>query len=182
LDVEKKLREETIDSENVYSGNLVDVVKDTVRLPNGILTVRETVKHRGVVTMLPVIDEGLIMVRQFRHACGKTLLELPAGTLNPGETPDEAARRELVEETGYVPGRLKRLLHFYMSPGFCSEQVYLYLATDLSPAVQDLEADEVIHVVKVDVATALHLIERNEIEDAKSIAGILFFTKYLRHP
>ena len=93
--MEKKLREETIDSETVYSGNLVDVVKDIVRLPNGTLTVRETVKHRGVVTMLPVVDEAIIMVRQFRHACGKALLELPAGTLNQGETPDDAARREL---------------------------------------------------------------------------------------
>jgi ADP-ribose pyrophosphatase len=180
--VEKKLREETIESETVYSGTLVDVVKDTVRLPNGTLTVRETVKHRGVVTMLPVVDEAIIMVRQFRYACGKTLLELPAGTLNPGEIPEDAARRELVEETGYVPGQLKLLLQFYVSPGYCSEQVYLYLATDLSHAVQDLEADEVIRVVKVDLATALHLIERNEIEDAKSIAGILYLSKYLRDP
>ena len=178
--MEKKLREDTIASETVYSGNLVDVVEDTVRLPNGRLTVRETVKHRGVVTMIPVIDETVIMVHQFRHACGKTLLELPAGTLHPGESPDEGARRELVEETGYVPGHLQRILHFYVSPGYCSEQVYLYLATDLSPALQNLEADEVIHVVKVDVVTALQLIERNEIEDAKSIAGILYFTKYLR--
>lgn len=180
--MEKKLREDTITSETVYSGNLVDVVEDTVRLPNGTLTVRETVKHRGVVAMIPVIDETVIMVRQFRHACGKTLLELPAGTLHPGESPNKGAHRELVEETGYVPGRLKRILHFYVSPGHCSEQVYLYLATDLSPALQKLEADEVIHVVKVDVATALHMIERNEIEDAKSIAGILYLTKYLRNP
>ena len=122
------------------------------------------------------------MVRQYRHACGKTLLELPAGTLHPDEAPNEGARRELIEETGYVPGRLQRILHFYVSPGHCSEEVYLYLATDLSPALQNLEADEVIHVVKVDVATALHLIERNEIEDAKSIAGILYLTTYLRDP
>ena len=180
--MEKKLREDTITSEIVYSGNLVDVVEDTVRLPNGRLTVRETVKHRGVVAMIPVIDEAVIMGRQFRHACGKTLLELPAGTLYPGESPDEGARRELVEETGYVPGRLQRILQFYVSPGHCSEQVYLYLATDLSRAVQDLEADEVIHVVKVDVATILHMIERNEIEDAKSISGILYLAKYLRDP
>ncbi len=178
--MEKKLREDIIASKTKYSGNLVDVIEDTVRLPNGRLTVRETVKHRGVVAMIPVIDETVIMVRQYRHACGKTLLELPAGTLHPGESPDKGAHRELVEETGYVPRRLKRLLHFYVSPGHCSEQVYLYLATDLSPALQNLEADEVIHVVKVDVATALHLIERNEIEDAKSITGILYLTKYLR--
>jgi ADP-ribose pyrophosphatase len=177
--LEKKFREDIIDSETVYSGNLVDVVEDTVRLPSGTLAVRETVKHRGVVAMIPVIDKAVIMGRQFRHACGKTLLELPAGTLLPGEAPDEGARRELVEETGYVSGRLQRILHFYVSPGHCSEQVYLYLATDLSHTEQNLEADEFIHVVKVDMATALRLIERNEIEDAKSIAGILYLTKYL---
>jgi ADP-ribose pyrophosphatase len=180
--VEEKLREETLDSKTVYSGTLVNVVKDTVRLPNGTVTVRETVKHHGVVAMLPMVDEAIIMVRQFRHACGKTLLELPAGTLNAGEAPDEGARRELIEETGYVPGRLTRLLHFYVSPGHCSEEVDLYLATDLSPVGQALEADEVIHVVKVEVATALRLIARHEIEDAKSIAGILYYATYRRGP
>ena len=178
--MKEKLHEEIIDSEIVYSGNLVDVVKDTVRLPNGTLTVREIVKHRGVVTMLAIVNEAIIMVRQFRHACGKTLLELPAGTLNSGEFPDEAARRELIEETGYVPGQMKQLLRFYVSPGYCSERVYLYLATDLSKTVQDLEADEAIRVVKVTMDTALHMIERNEIEDAKSIVGILYLSKYLR--
>lgn len=120
--MKKKLHEEIIDSETLYSSNLVDVVKDTVRLPNGTLTVRETEKHRGVVTMLAVIEEAIIMVRQFRHACGKTPLKLPAGTLNLGEIPDDAARRELVEETGYVLGKMKRLLHFYVSSGYCSER------------------------------------------------------------
>jgi ADP-ribose pyrophosphatase len=120
--VKKKLHEEIIDSETLYSSNLVDVVKATVRLPNRTLTVRETEKHRGVVTMLAVIEEAIIMVRQFRYACGKTPLKLPVGTLNLGEIPDDAARRELVEETGYVPGKMKRLLHFYVSSGYCSER------------------------------------------------------------
>jgi ADP-ribose pyrophosphatase len=180
--VEKKLSEDTLNSKTVYSGNLVEVVEDTIHLPNGTLTVRETVKHRGVVAMIPVIDEAVITVRQFRYACGKTLLGFPGDSLNPGEAPDEGASQELIEETGYVSGRLKRVLHFYVFPGHCSEQVYLYLATNLSHSVQDFEADEDIRVVKVDIATALHLIERNEIEDAKSIAGILYLTKYLRDP
>lgn len=174
------LREELLASETVYAGDVVTLVKDTVRLPTGVVAVRETVKHRGVVAMLPILNETIIMVRQFRHACGKSLLELPAGTLNPGEDPDAAARRELIEETGYTPGRLTQLLHFYVSPGHCSEEVYLYVATDLSPAAQALEADEVIHVVRVEVTTALRMIEQQAMEDAKSIAGILYYTTYCR--
>jgi len=178
--VETTLREELLNSETVYAGDVVTLVKDTVRLPTGAVAMRETVKHRGVVAMLPLLDETIIMVRQFRHACGKPLLELPAGTLNPGEDPDAAARRELIEETGYAPGRLTRLLHFYVSPGHCSEEVYLYLATDLAPAAQALETDEIIHVVRVEVATALRLIEEQAMEDAKSIAGILYYATYCR--
>ncbi len=174
------LREELLASETVYAGDVVTLVKDTVRLPTGVVAVRETVKHRGVVAMLPILNEAIIMVRQFRHACGKSLLELPAGTLNPGEDPDAAARRELIEETGYTSGRLTQLLHFYVSPGHCSEEVYLYVATDLSPAAQALEADEVIHVVRVEVTTALRMIEQQAMEDAKSIAGILYYTTYCR--
>jgi ADP-ribose pyrophosphatase len=130
--------------------------------------------------MIAVIEEAIIMVRQFRHTCGKTPLKISAGTLNLEEIPDDAARRELVEEIGYVPGKTKRLLHFYVSPGSSSEQVYFYLATDLSHTVQDLEADKAIRVVKINLATFLHTIERSEIEDVKSIAGILYFSKYLQ--
>jgi ADP-ribose pyrophosphatase len=173
------LSEETIKTETIYSGQLLSVVKNTVRLPTGRLTVREVVKHRGVVAIIPVLGERLIMVRQFRQACGKILLELPAGTLRLGESPKEGACRELVEETGYVPHRLKKLLHCYVAPGSNTELVHIFLATDLSKTVQDVEDDEVIQVVNIDLSTALQMIERNEIEDAKSIAGILYFQTYL---
>lgn len=173
------LSEETIKTETLYSGNLLTVVKNTVRLPTGRLAVREVVKHRGVVAIIPILGERLVMVRQFRQACGKTLLELPAGTLRLGETPRECAYRELVEETGYVPRRLKRLLHCYVAPGSSTELVHIFVATDLSKTVQAVEDDEVIQVIEVDLSTALQMIERNEIEDAKSIAGILYFQTYL---
>lgn len=173
------MSEETIKTDTIYSGKLLNVVKDTVRLPTGRLTVREVVKHRGVVAIIPLLGERIVMVRQFRQACGKTLLELAAGTMRLGESPKECACRELVEETGYVPRRLKKLLQCYVAPGYSSELVHIFLATDLSKAVQDLEEDEFIRVVKIDLVTALQMIERNEIEDAKSIAGILYFKKYL---
>ncbi len=173
------LSEETIQTEPIYSGNLLAVVKHTVRLPTGRLAVREVVKHRGAVAIIPLLGERLVMVRQFRQACGKTLLELPAGTLRLGESPKECARRELVEETGYVPRRLKKLLHCYVAPGYSSELVHIFLATDLSKTAQNVEEDEVIQVVNIDLSTALQMIERNEIEDAKSIAGILYFQTYL---
>ena len=171
--------EETIKTETIYSGKLLNVVKDTVRLPTGRLTVREVVRHRGVVAIIPLLGEKIVMVRQFRQACGKPLIELPAGTMRLGENPKDCAYRELIEETGYVSRQLKRLLQCYVAPGYSSELVHIFLVTDLSKAVQDLEDDEFIRVVKLDLVTALRMIERNEIEDAKTIAGILFFQKYL---
>jgi ADP-ribose pyrophosphatase len=118
-------------------------------------------------------DETVALVRQYRHPAKSYLLEVPAGTLNAGEDPALGAARELEEELGFVPGKLELLSTFFVSPGFCSEKMWLYLATELTATAQHLDEDEVIEVVRVPLSQALQMTERREIEDAKTIIGLL---------
>ena len=162
-----------VDSTKVFSGRVFEVTVDTVR--EGDKTyVREVVHHRGSAVMVPAFDDGTIaLVRQYRHPAVKYLLELPAGTLNDKERPEEGAARELEEELGVVAGKLEKLCEFFVSPGFCEEKMWLYLATDLKPTKQRLEDDELIEVVRLPIDRALQMITDGEIEDAKTIIGLL---------
>jgi len=164
---------EFIDSKKIFSGRIFDVTVDTVR--EGDRTyVREVVHHRGSAVMVPAFDDGTIaMVRQYRHPAVKYLLELPAGTLDDKERPEEGAARELEEELGVVAGKLEKLCEFFVSPGFCEEKMWLYLATDLKETKQRLEDDELIEVVRLPIDQALQMITNGEIEDAKTIIGLL---------
>ena len=164
---------EFIDSKKIFSGRIFDVTVDTVR--EGDRTyVREVVHHRGSAVMVPAFDDGTIaMVRQYRHPAVKYLLELPAGTLDDKERPEEGAARELEEELGVVAGKLEKLCEFFVSPGFCEEKMWLYLATDLKETKQRLEYDELIEVVRLPIDQALQMITDGEIEDAKTIIGLL---------
>jgi ADP-ribose pyrophosphatase len=164
---------EFIDSKNIFSGRVFDVTVDTVR--EGDKTyVREVVHHPGSAVILPVFDDGNIaLVRQYRHPAVKYLLELPAGTLNQKERPEEGAARELEEELGLVAGKLEKLSEFFVSPGFCEEKMWLYLATDLTETKQRLEDDELIEVVRLPLSRALQMITEGEIEDAKTIIGLM---------
>ena len=164
---------EFIDSKKVFTGRVFDVTVDTVR--EGDQTyVREIVHHRGSAVMVPAFDDGTIaLVRQYRHPAVKFLLELPAGTLNEKERPEEGAARELEEELGVVAGKLEKLCEFFVSPGFCEEKMWLYLATDLKETKQRLEEDELIEVVRLPIDRALQMITDGEIEDAKTIIGLL---------
>jgi len=150
-----------------------------VKLPNGKLATHEIVKTCVAVAIVPLLDDKIIMVRQFWQACGKVLLEVPAGTLRSGENLEGCAGRELVEETGYVAGRLKRMFRCYVAPGYSSGIVYVYLATGLTQATQNGDGDEFVNVVRIDLATALQKIEGNEIEDAKSISWTLYLKQHL---
>jgi ADP-ribose pyrophosphatase len=124
--------------------------------------------------ILPAFDDGtLALVRQYRHPAVKYLLELPAGTLNDHEPPEVGAARELEEELGLVAGNLEKLSEFFVSPGFCEEKMWLYLATDLRQTAQRLEEDELIEVVRLPIDRALQMITDGEIEDAKTIIGLL---------
>ena len=162
-----------VDSTKVFSGRVFDVTVDTVR--EGDKTyVREVVHHRGSAVILPAFEDGTIaLVRQYRHPTVKYLLELPAGGLDDGERPEEAAARELEEELGLVAGKLEKLCEFFVSPGFCAEKMWLYLATDLTETAPRPEDDEVIEVVRLAIRRALQMITDGEIEDAKTIIGLM---------
>jgi len=164
---------EFIDSKKIFTGRVFDVTVDTIR--EGDQTyVREIVHHRGSAVMVPAFDDGTIaLVRQYRHPAVKFLLELPAGTLNEKEQPEAGAARELEEELGVVAGKLEKLCEFFVSPGFCEEKMWLYLATDLKETKQRLEEDELIEVVRLPIDRALQMITDGEIEDAKTIIGLL---------
>jgi ADP-ribose diphosphatase len=164
---------EFIDSKKIFEGRVFDVTVDTVR--EGEQTyVREIVHHRGSAVILPVFaDDTIALVKQYRHPAVKYLLELPAGTLNDREPPEVGAARELEEELGLVAGRLEKLSEFFISPGFLSEKMWLYLATDLRETQQRLEEDEAIEIVRLSIDRALQMITDNEIEDAKTIIGLL---------
>lgn len=164
---------EFIDSKKIFAGRVFDVTVDTVR-ERGQTYIREVVHHPGSAVILPEFDDGTIaLVRQYRHPAVKYLLELPAGTLNDQERPEDGAARELEEELGVRAGKLEKLSEFFVSPGFCEEKMWLYLATDLTACEQKLEDDEFIEIVRVSVDRALQMITDGEIEDAKTIIGLL---------
>lgn len=164
---------EFLDSKTIFSGRVFDVTVDTVR--EGDKTyVREVVHHPGSAVILPAFDDGTIaLVRQYRHPAVRYLLELPAGTLNEKERPEEGAARELEEELGLVAGSMEKLSEFFVSPGFCEEKMWLYLATDLTETQQRLEDDELLEVVRLPIDRALQMITDGDIEDAKTIIGLM---------
>jgi ADP-ribose pyrophosphatase len=164
---------QVIASEIVFHGKVFDVTTDTVREGEQVFK-RDVVRHRGSAAMVPVFSDGRIaLVRQYRHAAAKRLLEIPAGTIDAGEDAKSCAARELVEEMGLRAGRLERLCEFYVSPGFLSEKMYVYLATDLIETQAAPEEDENLEIVYVDYRRAVEMIAAGEIEDAKTIIGIM---------
>lgn len=165
--------ERRITSRTAYAGSVVTVRVDEVELPSGRRARREVVEHRGSVVMVPVTEGGdVLLVRQHRYAVGETLLEIPAGTLEPGEDPLEAAQRELAEEVGRRAARWEKLAQFYASPGYLTEEKHLYLATGLSEAAAEREEED-LAVEAVPLAQAGRLIADRVVRDAKSIVGLL---------
>ncbi len=162
-----------VESEEIYRGRIFDVTVDTVR--EGETTYkREVVHHPGSAVIIPMFADGTVaLVRQYRHPVVRYLLEACAGTLNKGERPEEGAARELEEELGVTAGQLEKLSEFYVSPGFCEEKMWVYLATDLVETKQQLDEDEVLDVVRLPFSQALEMITDGEIEDAKTIIGLM---------
>jgi ADP-ribose pyrophosphatase len=145
---------------------------DSVVKPNDKETTREVVEHVDCVVILPIDSKGnVLLVRQFRHAVGKELLELPAGSIDPGETPEQAAVRELREETGYKPGKLERLGGFYAAPGYCTEYLHFFRATQFEKSPLTAEDTDEIEVVPISPADVPGLVASGQICDAKTIAG-----------
>lgn len=168
------MRETLISSETIFSGRVVTLRLDTVRLADGSVTTREVVAHEGAVAIVPFLDpETVLMVRQYRRAVDQVLLEIPAGTREKGENPDECARRELVEETGYSAGTMTRLFEQFLAPGYSSERLIVYEAHDLQPGAQKLDSDERVELQPVPAHRVMEMIRSGEIRDAKTIAGLL---------
>jgi len=173
--------EKTIFSEVLNEGRSFSFKRDEVELPNGKKTFRDIVDHPGAVAIIPVLSDGrIVLVRQYRYAVRKSLLELPAGTLEEGESPVDCARRELREETSYDAGTMKKLLQCYMAPGYSSELIHVFLAGDLRKTDAQAEIDENIEVEPLELKDILRLIDENTIEDAKTICGIFALLRTTR--
>jgi ADP-ribose pyrophosphatase len=171
--------EETLSSRRVFEGWAVNLRVDRVKLPNGRETTREIVEHENCVAIVALDEaDNVLLVKQFRKPVEKDLLEIPAGGIDPGESPEDAVRREMREETGFLPQKVEKLGGFYSSPGFCTEYLHLYLAADLIEKPLKAEDTESITLVQVPLSQVKGLIASGTICDAKSIAGLLVFMEY----
>jgi ADP-ribose pyrophosphatase len=167
------MKPEIISTQTIYRGVIFDVTLDKIR-EGEIEYEREIVTHNGSAVIVPVFaDETVALVKQYRHAAGKYLWEIPAGSLEKEENPETGARRELEEEVGVTAGHIEKLIEFYVSPGFISEKMFVFLATDLTETAQNLEADELIEIEKFTFERVFEMIRNNEIEDAKTIVGLI---------
>lgn len=166
--------EELLESKYLYHGRILNLRVDTVRVPSGDSTIREVVEHPGAVVIVAVDSNGDVpMVRQYRHAVGRDLLELPAGTLEKDELPEAAAPRELKEETGYTAERWELVARFFSSPGILTEKMYLYLAQNLTRGTFTPMEDEDLHLELVPLHQAIEMARSGDLVDAKSMIGLL---------
>jgi ADP-ribose pyrophosphatase len=173
------LQEKTLSRKHIYSGKIIDLYVEDVELPNGKTSKREIIKHPGAVAVIAVNDEGkIIMVRQYRKALERALVEIPAGKLEKGEKPLNTAKRELEEETGYTCQNLTHIISFYTSPGFADELVHLYMAEGLEKMNEEscLDEDEFVEVLEVTLEQANKMIEQKEIFDAKTAYAVQYLT------
>ena len=167
--------------ELIYHGQRIDLVLRPIQLPSGNTRRREVVLHPGAVIVLPLLDDGrVVLIRNRRWALREVLLELPAGTLERGESPINCAGRELLEETGYLAARIRPLLSFYTSPGILSEKMHAFVAEGLQLRQTAPERDEEIEVAPLTLADAIDLIRTGGIVDGKTIATLLFYERFGR--
>jgi ADP-ribose pyrophosphatase len=168
--------EKTLSTQQIYKGRAVNIRVDTVEKASGTKTTREVVEHSDCVAVVALDEQGnILLVRQFRHAVDRFLLEIPAGGIDPGEEPIDAVRRELQEEIGYFPREIDKSGSFYATPGYGTEYLHCFVATDLVPARLVAEDTDDIELVRVSPAEIPQLITSGEICDAKSIAALLMF-------
>lgn len=165
--------EKTMKSEKIYEGKTVNLRVDTIELPDKKYSKREIVEHPGAVGIIALKDnDTAILVKQYRKAVEKFLLEIPAGKIEHNEEPRETAIRELKEETGYEANKMEYLMEFYTSPGFSNEKIYLFLATDLQTGEMDLDEGEFVDVEEYKLEDLYKMVKRGEITDAKTLVGI----------
>ena len=176
---------DVVSSEIVYQGNIFWVTRDQVTEPGNVTARRDVVRHNGSVVVLAVdtskttVDPGILLIRQYRHAAGKFLLELPAGRIEKGEDLIPAGQRELIEETGYRAARWSRHTTYYASPGFLSEAMNIVLAEDLTLGEATPEEDERIEILMTPLSEVMRMIHAGEIEDGKTLIGVLLYASRL---
>jgi ADP-ribose pyrophosphatase len=169
-----------LSSKVLYKGQIFGVRRDEVLEPTGLRTTREVITHPGSVVVMPVLpDRRIILIRQYRHAARQFLWELVAGRIDPGESVRQAAARELIEETGYRAKRLRVFLDLFPTPGFLEERMYILLAEGLTPGEAEPEDDEKIVAKAYTRAELEKMIQRGVLRDAKSIAGLLYYFRFL---
>lgn len=165
--------EKTLESQRIYEGAIINLRRDKVTVQNGT-SYREIVEHNGGAVLAALTAEGkLVMVRQFRKPAERVMLEVPAGKIDVGETPMQAAVRELKEETGYTAGNVKHLLSFYPSVGYSQEQLHLYLCTDLTAGETCFDENEAIDIEEMEVELLFNMVQSGQIQDAKTVIAIL---------
>jgi len=175
-----KVRAKTLTSKVIYEGKVFSLRRETVIEPGGVRAERDIIVHPGSVVVLPVFEDGrVLLIRQYRHTVGNFLWELVAGRKEPKETPVAAARRELVEETGYRAKRLRKLLHVIPTPGFVNEWMWIFAAEGLSEGAAHPEEDEKITPKMFTLKQIDSMIQRGTLRDAKSICGLLFYMRYI---
>lgn len=170
-----ELRETLVATEKLYTGKIINLRRDTIRLPHGRTTTREIIEHPGAAAIVALTAAGeLLFVEQYRRPADTVLLEIPAGKLEPGEAPETCARRELAEETGYRAEHWMKLGEFFTAPGFADEKIHLFLARGLAPAAGRPDDDELINVRKIPLAQAREMARSGRLSDAKTIIGVCF--------
>jgi ADP-ribose pyrophosphatase len=179
--VKKKAPVQVVSSEPIFKGRVMEIFRDQIVEPSGIKAIREWVKHPGSVVVLPVFPDGrILLVRQYRYAAAQEMWELVAGHKEPNEDFITGAHRELEEESGYRAKKMKRLLEFYPSPGFLSEKMVVFLAEGLTKGLSNPEDDEKIEARIVLLSQAEDWIRSGKIRDAKTICGVLYYSKFIR--
>ena len=177
------MNEKILSTKRIYSGRIVTLDLCEVELPDGQHQMREIIRHPGAVALVALDDQNrVLLVRQFRSASAQIMSEIPAGVLNAGEEPMAAAVRELQEETGYKPGKIESLGGFYTAPGYTTEYIHLFVATQLIESRLPADIDELIELDHLAFSDVLTMIERGEIEDAKTIIALLMYARLKANP
>ncbi len=178
--MDKRLYEEKINSKRLFSGEILGLCYDKVRLPNGKTASREKITHPGAVGIVPVTDDNeILLVRQYRYPVDDITIEIPAGKLDINESPASCAKRELAEEVGALNGELRLLSSFYTTPGFCDEVLHLFIATGFDRSDNNPDEDEFLDIIEIKMDSALSWVKKGKIKDAKTIIGILMAREYL---
>jgi len=169
------------DRQIIHRGRVYNLIRENVTLDNGVITDMEFVEHPGATAIIPMLNESrIILLKQYRHALRKYIWEIPAGTIDPQESVINCAKRELIEETGYSAEQWQKLGEMTPVPGYSDERIHIYLATDLQPAGQNLDRDEIINVHEIEFNEAMEMVNAGKIQNAKSITGLFLALNRLK--